>query len=546
MGKITTVIIGIALVGFMLSSCGFAQKTADSQSQAQSILTPEMTQWIDSKFEQHFESEKLRSTGVVDDATFLRRISLDLSGRIPTVAALRDFSNDPNPKKRLEVIDQLLKSDRYGEHAARIWRRILIPPSANSNPALASALDEWLKQQLQQNTRFDVVARDLITAGGASGQTEADGKAEGDADSAYAPAAASPTGYLVSTGGQPAEMASSVSRVFLGVKLECAMCHDHPFTAWTQEDFWGVAAFFSGARLNRNQFSQFPTQTTEGPVVDSKTTRVTDTDGKTYSASLPWNEEKIKIPADELPRQYFAKWLTSKENPHFSATIVNRVWQDLCGDGLTYSVDDLDQATEAERKVLLDSLAEKFEESDFDLRELVRAVCASQHYQRPSDRIYESEFVPPRPLKVLTPEQLFDSLEVALALPVSKIDRGPRFNGLRDTLVARMEEAVGSRPGDFRSGIPQALTLMNGSITAEATDLGKSKTLRAIAEAPFLDVDQKVSTLFLATIGREPSSAERQRFVEQVASQQTEKEKGDVLSEIMWALINSPEFVLVR
>ena len=542
MGKITTVVCSIALVFFVLGNSGFAQESTAVQSGSQSPETPEMTRWIDSKFEQHFESEKLRSTGVVDDATFLRRISLDLSGRIPTVAALRDFGEDPNPHKRLNVINRLLESERYAQHSARIWRRILIPPSANSNPALALQLDGWLKQQLVENKRFDGVARALITAGGAEGQS----KPETDGESAEAASTWSPEGYLVSTGGQPAEMASSVSRVFLGVKLECAMCHDHPFTAWTQDDFWGVAAFFSGTRLNGNRFSQFNVESNQEPVVDAKTISVTDTDGKRYSASLPWTDEKIKIPDGELPRQYFAKWLTSKENPHFSATIVNRVWQDLCGDGLTYSVDDLDQATEAERKVLLDSLAEKFEESDFDLRELVRAICASQHYQRPSDRIYESTFVSPRPLKVLTPEQLFDSLEVALALPISKIDRGPRFNGLRDTLVARMEEAVGSRPGDFRSGIPQALTLMNGSITAQATDLQKSKTLRAVAEAPFLDVDEKISTLFLATVGREPSNAERQRFGRQLESQQSEKEKGEVLSEIMWALINSPEFVLVR
>ena len=191
-------------------------------------------------------------------------------------------------------------------------------------------------------------------------------------------------------------------------------------------------------------------------------------------------------------------------------------------------------------------MAEKFEETNFDLQELVRAICASEYYQRPSDRTYESAFAPPRPLKVLTPEQLFDSLEVALALPISRIDQGPRYNGLRETLVARMEEAVGNRPDDFRSGIPQTLTLMNGTITAAATNLGTSKTLRAVAEAPFLDVDEKISTLFLATLGREPNSAERQRFYDQIESQNSDNEKGEVLAEIMWALINSPEFVLVR
>ena len=192
MGKITTVVCSIALVFFVLGNSGFAQESTAVQSGSQSPETPEMTRWIDSKFEQHFESEKLRSTGVVDDATFLRRISLDLSGRIPTVAALRDFGEDPNPHKRLNVINRLLESDRYAQHSARIWRRILIPPSANSNPALALQLDGWLKQQLVENKRFDGVARALITAGGAEGQS----KPETDGESAEAASTWSPEGYL--------------------------------------------------------------------------------------------------------------------------------------------------------------------------------------------------------------------------------------------------------------------------------------------------------------------------------------------------------------
>lgn len=503
---------------------------------------PALTQWIDERFQSHHEAESLRSTGVVDDAAFLRRIHLDLSGRIPSVAQLRDFVDDASPNKRLEKIDRLLESDRFGEHMARVWRRVLIPASATPNQASSAGLERWLEKQLDDNASFDKVARELITAGGAEFQTPA---VNSKAPVSQRDLMTSPVNYLASTGGQPAEMASSVSRVFLGVKLECAMCHDHPFTYWTQNDFWGVAAFFSGAQLRGQQNFQL---TGEQPTtqIDRATTNVSDTDGQTYSVSLPWNDGDIEIPKDELPRQYFARWMTSKENPHFSATIVNRVWQHLCGDGLTDSVEDLDQASEEERAIILDDLAVKFTESNFDMRALVRAICASEHYQRPSDRNHESSRVGPRPLKVLTPEQLFDSLEVALALPISRIDKGPRFNGLRDALVARMEEAIGNTPDDFRGGIPQALTLMNGTITADATDLKKSKTLNAIVGAPFLEVDEKISTLFLATIGREPSGIELSKFIEQIESKNNAEEKGEAMAAIMWALVNSPEFVLVR
>ena len=405
-----------------------------------------------------------------------------------------------------------------------------------------TGLDQWLKQQFQSNTPMDSVARSLVTAGGAENKT---GGKSAETDPKNSASLVSPLPYLVSTGGQAPEMASSVSRVFLGVKLECAMCHDHPFADWTQEDFWGLAAFFSGAPRYDRFANLNPDSPQSQPSLDVRKLDIVDTSGTRYTVSLPWLDEDVGIPKDELPRQYFADWLTAKQNPHFAATMVNRVWQQLCGVGLTFSVDDLDQATRAERDVILDSLAGKFVESDFDLRALVRAICATKFYQRPSDHFGDAE-VEPRPLKVLTPDQLFDSLEVALALPTSKIDNGPRFNGLRDALLARMEEAVGSRPDDFRSGIPQTLALMNGMITDEATNLKSGRTLNAVADAPFLDINEKVSVLFLATIGREPNSSERDRFVSQIENKDTATERKEVLSELLWALVNSPEFVLIR
>ena len=173
-------------------------------------------------------------------------------------------------------------------------------------------------------------------------------------------------------------------------------------------------------------------------------------------------------------------------------------------------------------------------------------IWHSEFYQRPSERVRSASGVAARPLKVLTPEQLFDSLEVALALPISRIDRGPRYNGQRDALVSRMEEALGESPDEFRSGIPQALTLMNGQITADATDLKKSRTLRAVVDAPFLDLYEKVEALFLATLSRAPHGVEREKFINYIQAMPSDEEKGEAFTEIMWALINSPEFVLVR
>lgn len=515
---------------------------------------PELAVWLDQHLGEHYQSTGLALPKVIDDATFLRRIYLDLSGRIPVIAEIRDFEDDSDPHKRIKAIDKLLSSNRFNEHTARVWRRILMPPGATPNPLADTSLQDWLEQQFDSNTPYDQLARKLVIAGGAEPKTEEAEEEAYEQPQTQAEMMAmlqqpTPVTYLASTGGQPANMASSVSRVFLGVRLECAQCHDHPFTEWTQQDFWGVAAFFAGARLNpQNRIAALNGMAQPAAVVDSRTTIITDEDGQSYKVSLPWDGEdaSVEVPEDELPRQFFARWMTSPANPHFAPTAVNRIWQHLCGSGLTESVDDLDQATEEERAVVIDDLAAKFAEIGFDTKELIRSICASDFYQRPSERVQDATSLEARPLKVLTPEQLFDSLEVALALPISSIDSGPRFNGERDALVNRMAEALGDSPDEFRSGIPQALTLMNGKITADATDLKKSRTLKAVIDAPFLDLYEKVDTLFLTTLSRRPHGPEREKFINYIQEQPSDQEKAEAYSEIMWALINSPEFVLVR
>ena len=543
---ITTFLLIAASVSVATAQRVQADETTASQSQEPSWAS--LTKWLDERYSDRFEGNN------VDDLTFLRRVYLDLSGRIPSVSELRDFRRDRSATKRIDVVEKLLADDRYGEHMARVWRRTLIPEGGQANNLTSMPLENWLRDEFNSNAPYDEQARQLIVAGGAERRAGSKTSDKPSDDVVVVPAyvqsamnQAPQVAYLASTGGSPAGMASSVSRVFLGVRLECAQCHDHPFTDWTQQDFWGVAAFFSGARLSNRVL--LPGQNGNGtPPVDSRSTKVADESGQTYNVSLPWDDDaaEIEIPDDQFPREYFANWLTAPENPHFAATAVNRIWEHLCGGGLTDSVDDLDQATEEEREVMLDELAKRFASNGFDIKQLVRAICASEFYQRSAARPEGEGDENSRPLKVLTPEQLFDSLEVALAMPISSIDRGPRYNGERTALVSRMAEAIGSTPREFRSGIPQALTLMNGKITSDATSLERSRTLRAVVDAPFLDMDEKINTLFLATLSRDPHASEKSGLLKLINSRSSEQEKADAFSEIMWGLINSPEFVLVR
>jgi hypothetical protein len=319
-----------------------------------------------------------------------------------------------------------------------------------------------------------------------------------------------------------------VTRYFLGVRIGCAQCHPHPFSSWKQKDFWGMAAFFSNA-------------TTSGQLP-----QISDEAGVTYKAKFLWNES-ITIPDDKTPREALADWLVSPDNPNFASTAVNRIWQHLCGRGIVAAVDDLDQVTDEERAVL-DALGQLFAESGYNMRWLIEGICKSKFYQRVSlseDAAADSELTL-RPLKTLTPEQVFDSLEEALALPIGRVDNPPRFSGLRDAFVNRMDEAASDSPEEFRAGIPQALMVMNGKLTADATSLEKSRTLRAVVEAPFLKVEDKIETLFLAAFTRMPSEQELEFLLQHIESQTESEMRGRAYEEVFWGMLNSPEFVLSR
>lgn len=490
------------------------------------ISSLELAQWIDEQFAAEWEASGVPVPPVVDDSTFMRRVYLDLVGAIPGVPQVRDFLYATGTYKREDLIDRLLRDDRRperystrsAEHLARIWRRGMIPRNS-PNAAMAAGFEPWLRDQFAANAAYDEFARTLLTSTPTPNPMP---------NQLGRPAIEPVQVFYQANGGTPVSSADAVTRYFLGVRIGCAQCHPHPFSEWKQEDFWGMAAFFSNA------------------AADGQLPRISDEAGATYQAKFLW-DKAITIPDDKSPREALADWLVAPSNPNFASTAVNRIWQHLCGRGIVAAVDDLDQVTDDERAVL-DELGKLFAESGYNMRWLIEGICKSKFYQRASlsqDAEVESELTL-RPLKTLTPEQVFDSLEEALALPIGRIDNPPRFNGLRDAFVDRMDEAVGSSPEDFQAGIPQALMVMNGKLTADATSLEKSRTLRAVVDAPFLRSEDKIETLFLAAFTRMPSEQELEFLLQHVESQSNEAARGRAYEEVFWGMLNSPEFVLSR
>lgn len=511
-----------------------ADEPAAAKPAVSRLTTENLARWIDERFASAWQDAKIDPPAMIDDATFLKRTYLDLTGSIPSVSQARDFLEYTGEHRRGTLVDRLLndprRPEKYAErtaaHWATLWRRMMVP--GNSREAqMAVGLEPWLKEQFTANVPYDELARKLVTV-------KNDGQQMMPVNPRLGVRVGGPALFFQAVGGKPESAASSVSRVFLGVRIGCAECHDHPFAPWKQKDFWGMAAFFSGIR--------------NGVVGDSPVAKIRPENSPIEYTAAFLGGEQAKIARGKTPRETLADWMVSPNNPQFAATAVNRVWQYLIGRGMTDSVDDLDKASPAERRIL-DDLAKLFVESGFDLRWLIAGICKSQVYQRECVAMDETDAEPPpglRPIKTLSPEQVFNSLEQALALPVARADGSARFNGLRDQLISRMNEAASNNPEEFRAGIPQALLLMNGRLTTEATDLDQSRTLRGVLDAPFLDTEAKLTTLYLATFSRPPRSDEKKFLLEHIRKQADGDKQKQAYAEIFWGLLNSPEFVLEK
>lgn len=529
-----------ALLGMAAGDVAQAQATGGAAaSSASKHPSDQLARWIDTRFSALWKEAGVEQKQTIDDATFLRRVYLDLVGTIPSVAQVRDFLADDNPQKRERLVEQLLAEPRSSAHLARVYQRIMVP---NGSPGMmfAPQFGNWLQQQFAARVPYDKLVRTLVTANPnapfpgfvAPGQP--------------APRNGSAGAFYRAVGGTPDTVANSMSRVFLGVRIGCAKCHNHPFADWRQEDFWGMAAFFASAPMAQ--------QNGQGDLKaeDTKVTTIKPMDSdKVYTVRFLWADDAANVPSGKTPRQLLADWLVSKDNPNFAATAVNRVWQQLCGQGLIPHVDDLDQASPKQRSVALDDLARQFVEAEYDLQWLIEGICKSRVYQRLSatgdDPAPESPLSIHRPLKSLSPQQVFDSLEQALMLPIGRNDtQSARHNSQGAILMQRLNEASSDAPDQFKAGIPQALAIMNGVLVSNATELDDSRTLRAVVDAPFLESKEKIETLYLAALTRKPEANELEKMLSYLNGQADKDERRRAYTDIYWALLNSPEFILSR
>ncbi len=292
------------------------------------------------------------------DATFLRRAHLDIIGTLPSPDEVRNFLADTRRDKRTRLIEALLARPEYADLWANKWADLLRPNPYRVGIKAVYNLDAWLRQSFRDNKPHDRFVRELITA---KGSTFRDGAV-----------------VFFRDRREPDEITTSVSQLFLGIRLECAKCHHHPFEIWGQDDFYSFAAYFG--RLGRKGVGISPPISGSEEIVFS---------GKTGSVSHPGTGKVMSArplfgtaPVDDErdPREALADWVTSKDNPYFARVVVNRIWADLMGRGLVEPVDDLRATNPPSNAALLDALADDFRKNGHDVKKLIRTIATSYVY----------------------------------------------------------------------------------------------------------------------------------------------------------------------
>jgi hypothetical protein len=477
----------------------------------------------------------VRPAPVADDAEFFRRLHLDLAGRIPSVTEARDFLEDDRADKRRLWVERILQADpddpsyrdAYVNHFANVWRAWLLAQTNVQALLQQPALEAWLRQRLRANVGFGALVRDLLTQ--SPGPNRAAVPADGSASAFYQ-----------ANELKPENLAGSTARLFLGVKLECAQCHDHPFARWSREQFWQYAAFFTDLPP-QGRPAQPPARLARGEI------KVVGTDKVVKARFLDGREPKWR---DDGTRTTLVEWMTAADNPFFARAAVNRLWAHFFGVALVEQLDGPGDDGPASLRELLDDLARAFQAHDYDVKFLIRALTASKAYQRTSAVSHPSQKDPRlfqrMPLRGLSPEQLFDSLAVATeyqdatpADPLLAVRVGPQSP--RAQFLAKF--AAQDQKTDYQTSILQALYLMNNDFIADRTSVQKNRTLATLGDQR-TGTARKVESLYLVVLSRKPRPDESERFVKYVDAGGAAGDPKKALADVFWVLLNSPEFIL--
>lgn len=504
---------------------------------------PPVKNFIDQHIFANLKQIGIPPSPICDDSTFLRRVSLDIGGRLPTMEETMAFLADKAPGKRDRAIEALVNSPDYADYFANKWTALLKNQRAEAADITANfAFHAWMRDNLLANTPYDQIVRQILASTGTI--------------------VSNPPVAWYKRVKEPTTQVEDVAQLFLGVRMQCAQCHHHPFERWTQGEYFHMAAFFS-------QIGRKPTAIAGEDLIFHKRGIAQTEHRKTHVMLKPagLGEPPLDIAPDDDPRLALADWMARKNNPFFAKALVNRYWKHFFKRGLIEPEDDLRDTNPPTNPELLDALARHFLDSRFDLKSLVRAITQSHSYQLSSvtnehnvaDRQAFSHYYPKR----LTAEVLLDSIDAVTASKTDFADLPPgtRAISLPDNSYTRSSPflKVFGRPDNTSvcecertssASLAQSLHLMNAADMKARLAAVNGRAARLTQSG--LSEPKRIREIYLVTFSREPTAEEVRIAETHLLKPRTEatgrlldsqRAKRDGYEDLLWALINTKEFL---
>jgi len=502
---------------------------------------PPAKNFIDEQVFRQLQKLGLPPSELCDDATFLRRVTLDIAGRLPTLEETQKFLADKDADRHEKLVDRLLASPDYADYFAGKWSAVLrnrrTNPKDDARPTFA--FHAWIRESLDKNVPFDEFVRDVLTAQGEAIKTP-------------------PVAWYREVKDVSSQV-EDAAQLFLGQRIACAKCHHHPLEKWNQQDYWALAAFFSrvDVRAPIGEKKDKKTGAVEGGQswrVGLKPVRAETIHPRTKKTLKPAGLDgpELTLAADADPRGKLVDWMAEPKNPFFARALANRYWKHFLGRGLVEPEDDMRATNPPTNPELLDALAKHFADSKYDLKKLVRVICTSNTYRlsampnkhNADDRQNYSRFLPRR----LHAEVLYDAIDaVTLSKPAFKgVPAGTRAVQLPDNQFESYFLSVFGRP-DFAtacecergsdSSLAQSLHLYNSVELAKKVAGERLKQLVSDKRP----VDDRLRELYLTALSRPPSADELDHM--KAYLQARPNNQSAAFEDLLWVLVNTKEFL---
>lgn len=510
---------------------------------------------INENLHEAWKENRIQPSTFVDDYEFIRRASLDIIGRVATTDEIAKYLKYPAQSRRPQIIEDLLAHEDYPKHWGVVWANWLLGRSGVfGRGTYHDALTVWLEDQFAQNRTYDKLVTDLVTAKGKNtdspavnfilahmGEMVPQGKREQDGQFEMVP------------------ITSRITRLFLGMQLQCAQCHDHPFNnSVTQKHFWGVNAFLRQVEREGTPPDENMRNMTF-PALTLKDNPKANSEGLVYyekrnGVILPTKASFLDSPKPSASgstgrRELLAAYVVGHDN--FPRALVNRIWASFMGSGFTNPVDDFNDQNVPSLPKLLDGLAAEFKQYGFDQKRLIRWICNSDVYHlsytanKTNEKSETNGMFSRMQLKSMSPEQLFESLMVATRSEAAESKDGRRQ--LRTTWLNSLVSNFGDDEGNevnFNGTVVQALLMMNGNEINTAISRPEKGTVALAAAKGRGNPQRAINELYLAALGRPAKPSEISNITKRMVMRVKDKDPIAPYQDLFWALLNSNEFML--